>query len=162
MEIGVQRFFGKIEDLQKKGLPDLCVLNDKIMTLFDYKQRIATMAKDSSKFSGIQGNITGKCSWRLCSMISTYNTKSSTSSSSSRLFLNTPRWTKSTAGYWKLPSQAHKDGMSCVNWLSTGKASSISVSNTVKVIQMTHQWSSPKSAWEIRHIIISYYISASC
>jgi hypothetical protein len=60
MDIGVQRFFSKIEALQKKGLPDLRVLNDKLMTLSDYKQKITTMAKDSSKFSGIQGNITGK------------------------------------------------------------------------------------------------------
>jgi hypothetical protein len=60
MDIGVQRFFSNIEALHKKGLPDLRVLNDKLMTLSDYKQNIATMAKDSSKFSGIQGNITGK------------------------------------------------------------------------------------------------------
>jgi len=36
------------------------VLNDKLMTLLDYKQKIATMSKDSSNFSGIQGSITGK------------------------------------------------------------------------------------------------------
>ena len=60
MDIGFQRFFNKLEALQKKGLPGLLVLNDKFMTLSDYKQKIATMAKDSSKFSGIQGSITGK------------------------------------------------------------------------------------------------------
>ena len=60
MGIGVQRFFSKIESIQKKGLPDLHVLNDKLMNLSDYKQKITTMAKDSSKFSGIQGSITGK------------------------------------------------------------------------------------------------------
>jgi hypothetical protein len=53
MDIGVQRFFSKIEALQKKGLPGLMVINDKLMTLPDYKQKMATMAKDSSKFSGI-------------------------------------------------------------------------------------------------------------
>jgi hypothetical protein len=53
MESGVQRFFNKIEALQKKGLPGLLVLNDKMMTLPDYKQKIAMVAKDSSKFSGI-------------------------------------------------------------------------------------------------------------
>jgi hypothetical protein len=53
MDIRVQRFFGKIDVLQKKGLPSLLVLNDKLMTLSDYKQKIATVAKDSSKFSGI-------------------------------------------------------------------------------------------------------------
>jgi len=55
-----QRIFNKIEALQEKGLPGLLVLNDKLMTLSDYKQKIAIIAKDSSKFSGIQGNITWK------------------------------------------------------------------------------------------------------
>jgi len=60
MDIRVQIFFSKIDVLQKKGLPGLLVLNDKLMTLSDYKQKIATVAKDSSKFSGLQGSITGK------------------------------------------------------------------------------------------------------
>jgi hypothetical protein len=60
MDIGVQIFFSKIEALQKKGLPGLRVINDKLMTLSDYKKKLATVAKDSSKFSGIQGSIKGK------------------------------------------------------------------------------------------------------
>jgi hypothetical protein len=60
MDIGVQRFFSKIDALEKKGLPSLLVLNDKLMTLSDYKQKIAMVVKDSSKFSGIEGSITGK------------------------------------------------------------------------------------------------------
>jgi hypothetical protein len=60
MDLGLQRFFSKIEALQKKGLPCLRVLNEKLMTLPDYKQRLATVAKDSLKFSGIHGSITGK------------------------------------------------------------------------------------------------------
>jgi hypothetical protein len=60
MDTGVNFFFDKIEALQKKGLPSLRVLNDKLMTLPDYKQRLATVAKNSLKFSGIQGSITGK------------------------------------------------------------------------------------------------------
>ena len=36
MDIEVQRFFSKIDALQKKGLPSLLVLNDKLMTLSDY------------------------------------------------------------------------------------------------------------------------------
>ena len=60
MDIGVQMFFNEIEALQKKGLPGLLVLNDKLMTLPDYKQKMAMVAKDSSKFLGIQGSITGK------------------------------------------------------------------------------------------------------
>jgi hypothetical protein len=37
MDTGAQRFLGKIKALQKKGLPGLRVLNDKLMTLPDYK-----------------------------------------------------------------------------------------------------------------------------
>jgi hypothetical protein len=60
MDLGVQRFFNKIEALQKKGLPGLKVINDKLMTLLDYKKRLAKVSKDSSKFVGIQGSIIGK------------------------------------------------------------------------------------------------------
>jgi hypothetical protein len=60
MDLGVQRFFNKIEALQKKGLPGLNVINDKLMTLPDYKKRLADVSKDNSKFTGIQGGITGK------------------------------------------------------------------------------------------------------
>jgi hypothetical protein len=60
MDIGVQIFFNKIDVLQKKGLLGFLVLDDKLMTLSDYKQKITTMAKDNSKFSGIQGSIIGK------------------------------------------------------------------------------------------------------
>jgi hypothetical protein len=35
-------------------------INDKLMMLSDYKKKLATIAKDSSKFSGIQGSIMGK------------------------------------------------------------------------------------------------------
>jgi hypothetical protein len=60
MDTGVQRFFSKIEALQKKGLPGMRVINDKLMTLADYKKKLATVVKDSSKFSGIQDSITSK------------------------------------------------------------------------------------------------------
>jgi len=60
MDTGVQRFFSKIKALQKKGLLDLMVLNYKLMNLPDYKQKMATVAKDSSKFLGIQGSIIDK------------------------------------------------------------------------------------------------------
>jgi hypothetical protein len=60
IDLGVQIFFSKIEALQKKGLPGLKVINDKLMTLLDYKKRLAEVSKDSSNFSGNQGSITGK------------------------------------------------------------------------------------------------------
>jgi hypothetical protein len=60
MDIGVQRFFSKVESLQKKRLPGLLAINDKLITLSDYKPKILTLAKDGSKFASIQGSITGK------------------------------------------------------------------------------------------------------
>jgi hypothetical protein len=60
MDIGVQRFFSKFEVLHKKGFPVLLVLNDKLITLHDYKEKIRTMAKESSNFVGIHGSIIAK------------------------------------------------------------------------------------------------------
>jgi hypothetical protein len=53
MDIGVQRFFRKMDLLHKKGLPKLLVINDKLITLSDYKQKIITVEKDGYKFSRI-------------------------------------------------------------------------------------------------------------
>jgi hypothetical protein len=50
MDIGVQRFFNKIEALQKKGLPGLLVLNDKLMTLSNYKQILPPWPKSVPSF----------------------------------------------------------------------------------------------------------------
>jgi hypothetical protein len=60
MDIGVHKFFNKIQLIQKKGLPVLLVINDKLITLSYYKQKINTVAKDGSKFASIQRSITGK------------------------------------------------------------------------------------------------------
>jgi hypothetical protein len=60
MDTRVQMFFNKMDALHKKGLLGLLVSNDKLITLSDYKQKIIKVAKDGSKFVGIQGNITGK------------------------------------------------------------------------------------------------------
>ena len=53
MDIGVQRFFNKFKVMNKKGLPGLLVLNDKLITLPDYNQKLKIVAKDNSKFAGI-------------------------------------------------------------------------------------------------------------
>jgi hypothetical protein len=61
MDIGVHICFSKFEVLNKKGIPTLLVLNEKLITLTDYKQKMSAVAKDSSKFVGIEESITGKC-----------------------------------------------------------------------------------------------------
>jgi hypothetical protein len=50
--------------INKKGLPGLLVLIDKLITLSDYNQKLTIVAKDNSKFAGrkhhwesIPGNI---------------------------------------------------------------------------------------------------------
>jgi hypothetical protein len=53
MDAGIQRVFSKIKALQKKGLPGMKVINDKLMTLPNYKKRLAIVAKDISNLSGI-------------------------------------------------------------------------------------------------------------
>jgi hypothetical protein len=58
MDQGVQRFFHKIDSLQRKGLPGMKVINDKLMTLPDYKKKLTEAS--SSKFAGVQGSVTGK------------------------------------------------------------------------------------------------------
>jgi hypothetical protein len=60
MDIGAQRFFIKVDSLHRKGLLGLFVINNKRITLSDYKQKILTIAKYGSKFVGILGSITGK------------------------------------------------------------------------------------------------------
>jgi hypothetical protein len=60
MDIRVQIFFSKVDTLHKKGLPGLLVINDKLITLSDYKRKILAVSKYGSKFAGIQGSITGK------------------------------------------------------------------------------------------------------
>ena len=40
MNIGIQRFFAKLEPLYKKGLPNLLVINDNLSTWPDYSEKI--------------------------------------------------------------------------------------------------------------------------
>jgi hypothetical protein len=60
MDQGVQRFFLKIDTLQRKGLPGMKVINDKLMVLPDYKKKLIEVSKDCAKFAGIQSNIIGR------------------------------------------------------------------------------------------------------
>jgi hypothetical protein len=60
IDIGVQRFFSKVDSLHKKGLPSLLLINDKLITLSEYKQKILAVEKYGFKFTGIQWSITGK------------------------------------------------------------------------------------------------------
>jgi hypothetical protein len=53
MDVAIHRYFSKVESLQKKGHPSLFVINNKMISLSDYKKKILTMAKDRSKFASI-------------------------------------------------------------------------------------------------------------
>lgn len=60
MDIGVQRFFNKLEALYKKGLPSLLVINDKLNTWLDYSHKFITKSKHASKFTGGRISMIGK------------------------------------------------------------------------------------------------------
>jgi hypothetical protein len=60
MDQGVQRFFLKIDTLQRKGLPGMRVIDDRLMVLSDYTKKLIEVSKDCAKFAGIQSNITGR------------------------------------------------------------------------------------------------------
>ena len=46
MNIAITKFMVKFEILRQKGLPNILVLNDKIMPQEDYKKRIRDYAKE--------------------------------------------------------------------------------------------------------------------
>jgi hypothetical protein len=53
MEIRVQIFFNKMDLLHKKGILELLLINDKLITLSKYKQKFIKVEKDGSKFAWI-------------------------------------------------------------------------------------------------------------
>jgi hypothetical protein len=110
MDLGVQRLFTNIEALQKKGLHGLKVINDKLMTLLDYKKRLAEVSKDSSKFTGIQGRITDKEFLYAFSGTSSSNMRFNTFSSPSLHSPSTQRWTKCIEGCSKSMCPVILDG----------------------------------------------------
>jgi hypothetical protein len=114
MDQGVQNFFNKIDALQKKGLPGLKVINDKLMTLPDYKKRLTEVSKDNSKFAGIQGSITGKAFMDALIWILVSNMRLNTYSLSSLHLLNIQTWMKYIGDYLKSQCQVISDGKNCV------------------------------------------------
>ena len=46
--------------LNQRGLPGLVAMNDKLISLSDYNNKIFTIIQDNSKFSWVKGSITGK------------------------------------------------------------------------------------------------------
>lgn len=60
MEIGVNIFFNKFEVLKKRGLQRMFVINDKLITLYYYNNKLIYISKYGSKFAGILGSIIGK------------------------------------------------------------------------------------------------------
>jgi hypothetical protein len=90
MDVVVQRFFSKSDPLQKKGLPSLFVINNKLITLSYYKQKILIVAKDGSKFTGIKGSITGKA------FLETLRLDLSIEQEIKYLFITKPTFTKYT------------------------------------------------------------------
>jgi len=54
----VKRFFSRIEPLTSKGLPSMLVINDKLMPIEDYVQKLAEVVKHAALVSKIRGSAT--------------------------------------------------------------------------------------------------------
>jgi hypothetical protein len=153
MDIGVLRFFNKVDSLHKKGLPGLLVINDKLITLSNYKQKILTVAKDGSKFAGIQGSITGKAFLETLQLYMSIQHEINTSSSQSLPLPSTQRWMKHTEGYSGFPSLVKRDGNTYVSYSSRDDVGIRVSMKTVKVKLMNHQLLPPESAPGFEYII---------
>jgi len=60
MKLAVNKFFDKFEVLKQKGLPNLLVINDKLMKYEDYHKKMREVAKEASNRSSMKGVPTGK------------------------------------------------------------------------------------------------------
>ena len=60
LDMAIDRFLNKIEPLRAKGLPSLYVINNKLVQKGDYMTKLREVAKDTTKFANIKGNVTRK------------------------------------------------------------------------------------------------------
>ena len=90
------------------------VINDKLMTLPEYKKRLADVAKDSSNFSGIQGSITGKAFLDALQWTSVFSMRFDTSSSPNLPSTNTQKWMNFIEGYSNSTFPVISDGKNSV------------------------------------------------
>lgn len=58
LEVLVNMFFTRIDALNRKGLPSLFVINEKLMTREDYMKKLQDISKDTAKSSSIKGSMT--------------------------------------------------------------------------------------------------------
>lgn len=55
-----RRFHSKFNLLNQEGMPGLVALNDRLISLEKYFQKLYIIATDKASFAGIEGHITGK------------------------------------------------------------------------------------------------------
>jgi len=60
LEANIQKFHRKSNGLNKKELPGLKGIRDKLVQLDDYQHKLYSIARDNSKFSTVKGTITGE------------------------------------------------------------------------------------------------------
>lgn len=70
LEVVVNRFFTRIDALNKKGMPSLFIINDKLMTREDYMKKLWDIAKDTAKSSNIKDSMTGRAFYKSINNIS--------------------------------------------------------------------------------------------
>lgn len=70
LEVEVNMIFTRIDALNKKGLPSLFLINDKLMTREDYKKKLQAISKDTTKYSHIKGVMIGRAFYEaICNII---------------------------------------------------------------------------------------------
>ena len=60
MNITITRFMVKFENLRQRSLPNILVINEKLMPWVDYNKKIREYAKEQVEKSGGQGTPTRK------------------------------------------------------------------------------------------------------
>jgi len=70
LEVTFNMFSTRIEALNKKCLPSLIMINDKLMTMEDYMKKLQDIAKDIAKSSHIKGTMTRRECYQAISNMS--------------------------------------------------------------------------------------------
>lgn len=60
LQVGIDRFMAKLQNLRDKGLPNPMVINDKLMTQLDYVDRLEKLSKEQASTSGVKALPTEK------------------------------------------------------------------------------------------------------
>lgn len=110
LEVAVNRFFTRIEALDKKGLPYLFVINEKLMTKEDYKKKLQYISKDTTKSSHINGVMTRRAFYEAI------NNMSLIQHEIKQIFCSETHFHSVYRGRWDLPQGKKKNSILDKEW----------------------------------------------